>query len=184
MRWTGTRRQSTRWAEDVSGLTRRLARWGELWGLPDLARRVTVEWSPRFRRSLGRAFPRQGKVRLSTSLLSAPTALLHEALCHEVAHIAVGELYTSRCRPHGPEWAKLVLQAGFEPRTRLAAGQAPLRQPSARRRPASLCLHRCPVCHARRIARRPVPGWRCAACVSAGLSGRLEIVRRPASGRQ
>ncbi len=37
--------------------------------------------------------------------------------------------------------------------------------------------HQCPVCRLRRLARRPVPQWRCAACREAGLEGELVVTR-------
>jgi predicted SprT family Zn-dependent metalloprotease len=108
----------------------------------------------------------------------APSAMLFEVLCHESAHLAARDLYGRRCQPHGPEWVALVRAAGFEPRRRIpwAAPSPPPQRLAARRR---RYIHRCPVCQLQRIAWRPIRAWRCAACVAAGLPGRLEISPPP-----
>ena len=46
-------------------------------------------------------------------------------------------------------------------------------------RPRMLYQHRCPVCSASRVARRPVRRWRCRACRESGLEGALEISTQP-----
>ena len=160
-------------AYGVSGLVRR---WARLWHLKGLDCRVRIEWSSRLRHSLGRAYPGRRTVKLSLDLAGAPTSLLAEVLCHEVAHVAVGDVFSGVCRPHGPEWASLVRAAGFEPRTRLHLENIRRRAPLAAKS-VPLYAHRCPVCHARRLSRRPMRRWRCAECVAAGLEGRLEISR-------
>ncbi len=158
-------------------LARLIGSWGVRWGLPGLEQRVRVEWSRRLRSSLGRAFPTRRLVRLGEALASGTPALLVQTLCHEVAHVAVAELFPPGAKPHGAEWAALVVAAGFEPRVRTPRIGTML---SARPpRPARLYLHRCPVCQARRLARRRVRRWRCAACSAAGLPGQLEILPWP-----
>ena len=150
-------------------------RWGRLWGLSDLADSVTVEFSRRLRTSLGRCRPASGLVRLAERLQDGDAGLLEEVLCHELAHVAAFRLHGPRIRPHGPEWKALVSDAGFSPRTRLvgeAYGVPPVP-------PRFLYEHRCPVCQARRVARRTVRAWRCAECLVAGLSGELTITRIP-----
>ena len=104
----------------------------------------------------------------------APVEVLREVLSHEIAHIAVRDLHGVGRRPHGPEWMALVRAAGFEPQKRIAWSSGS-RTPNASAIQRPNYLHRCPVCQLRRIARRPVRHWRCAACVTAGLSGRLDI---------
>ena len=151
-----------------------IARWGELWGVPGIERRVQVTFSARLRRSLGRCAPTQGTVRLNVRLLKSTAALLVEVLCHELAHVAVYELHSRRCRPHGPEWAALMRAAGFEPRARARLTHDVSALLVAPRR-GSQYEHRCPVCRAVRFARRPVRQWRCVACLTAGLDGHLLI---------
>jgi len=153
-----------------------------LWGLRGFEQGVRVEWGRRFRRSLGRVHLERRVVRLSTELAVAPISVLLEVLCHEAAHLAASDLYGRRCRPHGPEWGALVRTAGFEPRRRIPwpATSPPSQRTVARRRQY---IHQCPVCQLRRMAWRPVPQWRCAACVAAGLPGRLKISSSPIRGR-
>ena len=111
---------------------------------------------------------------MNVRLLKAPTSLRVEVLCHELAHVAAYELHGRRCRPHGPEWAALMRAAGFEPcaRARLTHDVSALVVAPRR---GSQYEHRCPVCQAVRFARRPVRQWRCVACLTAGLDGRLLI---------
>ena len=148
-----------------------------LWGLPGLVDDVSVEFSRRFRRSLGRCWPAQGRIRLGAFLLAGDPALLEEVLCHELAHVAAFRLHGRRIRPHGPEWKALLVQVGFEPRVRIPEGHAGLPKLSTAAR--ARYEHRCPVCHAVRMAGRSVPQWRCAMCWEAGRSGKLDITRIP-----
>ncbi len=153
------------------------SKYSSQWGTPGLEDRVTVEHSTRMTRSLGRCYPERGIIRLARGLLKEPT-LLEEALCHELAHIAVHELNGKKAKPHGPEWKSLMRKAGFEPRTKLRWDGAP--PPAKRkRRKRYLYIHRCPVCHTEKTARRAVRQWRCSACVETGLEGTFEIWRRP-----
>lgn len=165
--------------QDQSGLRRLLAQWAETWNLAGLDQRLEITFSPRFRTSLGRCSPGTGEVRLATFLLTGPPAVLCEALCHEAAHAAVHELHGRGPKPHGPEWRALMQAAGFEPRARLPASLLPDVSPNWGR-PGKRWEHRCPVCHAFRVARRRVPQWRCAACRAAGLEGGLIVT--PSTG--
>jgi len=150
--------------------------WLETWNTPGLAARTRIEISPRLTRSLGRCYPDRRLIRISSHLEGAPDGLLHEVLCHEMAHLAARELHGRNVRPHGPEWKALMTSAGFEPRTRLPSPNgAPLLRRS--RRAPYVYVHRCAVCQAFRPARRRMSRWRCAACVASGLEGRLTITR-------
>jgi hypothetical protein len=93
-----------------------LTRWGGIWGRPGLRGEVRVEFSPRLTRSLGRCLPRRGVIRLNPVLVE-PGWRDHfpEVLCHEAAHVVAFALHGRR-RPHGPEWRRLMIAAGFEPR--------------------------------------------------------------------
>lgn len=161
--------------EGVPESLQSLARyWAELWGVPGLLDSVTVEYSTRFRTSLGLCTPVEGRIRLAAHLRDGDPDLLEEVLCHELAHVAAFRLHGIVNRPHGPEWEFLVAQAGYEPRIRLPREATEAVQP---RQSHARYEHRCPVCHSRRIARRPVPGWRCVECRNTGLPGLLEITR-------
>ncbi|MEZ4416163.1 MAG: SprT family zinc-dependent metalloprotease [Gemmatimonadota bacterium] len=150
--------------------------WGRRWGLPDLADHLSVRFSDRMTRSLGRCRPASGRVRLAAHLQDGPAALLEEVLCHEVAHVAVHQLQGRGSPPHGPIWRELVEAAGYPARMR-APATSTATAPSRPTGPRPRYVHRCPVCHTERMARRPVPEWRCAECLAAGLDGRLEITR-------
>ena len=159
-----------------------LARWEATWQIDGLAARIEVRAGPRLRRSLGRCQPAQGLIRLAPAVLEGPHSFFEEVLCHEAAHVGVFLLHGSCAKPHGRQWRQLMEQAGYAPRTRIPEASLP---DSVRRasQPAVHYLHRCRVCHASRTARRPVRQWRCAACVAAGLDGRIEIVSRPVGAR-
>jgi predicted SprT family Zn-dependent metalloprotease len=157
---------------DTARLIALLEDWAEKWGVPDLATAVNIRFSHRLRRSLGRCKPSQGLVSLSTNLETGDAGVLAEVLCHEVAHIAVYRLHGARATPHGKEWQKLVSAAGFAPRV-LAREVA---VPRSRRRRQRRYEHRCEVCQSVRYGGRPVPQWRCAECLDAGLAGTLTII--------
>jgi predicted SprT family Zn-dependent metalloprotease len=161
---------------EQTALNTKVGRWANLWSARGLQSRVSVSFSQRMRRSLGRCVPQRGVVRLNARVLRGNPELLDEVLCHELAHIATFELHGPKVRPHGPEWGALMRAAGFEPRVRTRLN----RDVQAAREAADQALyeHRCPVCHMTRLARRPVRRWRCAACSVAGLEGKLVITKR------
>jgi predicted SprT family Zn-dependent metalloprotease len=151
--------------------------WLTGWGVSLRGRMLEVRWSTRLKRSEGLCYPLRGLIVLDRKLLAESEDRLTAVLCHETAHLGVVWLYGSGCRPHGPEWARLVATAGFKPERRSAACG-----PNATQRiskPGSRYEHRCPVCQMVRVARRPVPRWRCAECSTVGLAGLLEITRTP-----
>jgi predicted SprT family Zn-dependent metalloprotease len=102
-----------------------LAGWGTLWGVPDLAGTVTVTFSTRLKRSLGRCRPASGRITLQAALEHAEPALLAEVLCHEAAHVAAHRLSDGTAPPHGALWQDLVRAAGYEPRTRRPDAEQP-----------------------------------------------------------
>ncbi len=149
-----------------------LARLAAAWGEPGLAGLCAIGFNPRLRTALGRFLPREGRVELNPRRWAELTSAEREELVvHEVAHALV-QARAPRARPHGREWRYLMRAAGYRPRARFRrAGTAALAGG------AVLFEHRCPVCHATRLARRRVPAWRCWACLRAGLEGRLEVRR-------
>ena len=162
-------------------LLRRLA---VLWHRPAVARlRVVV--LARLRRTLGRYSLRTRRIELSPAVLS-PKALT-DVLTHEAAHAALAQSETKRSRPHGPEWRQLMAQAG-QPDARATRWCRSNKPKATKPRPGNSRTrtydHWCPVCQASRPARRAVRAWRCAACVAAGLEGRLEITAREAGAPQ
>ncbi|MEP6494797.1 MAG: SprT-like domain-containing protein [bacterium] len=154
--------------------------WATTWGLSGLEGGISLSFSSRLRRSLGRCVPSQGRIVVSASLLSGPLGPLADVLCHETAHVAAFLLTGSVERPHGLVWRQLVLAAGFEPRVRHPA--AGFRRSLTWRSGRLPYEHRCPVCQSVRFARRPVPRWRCAECTAAGLLGELVVSMRQKTG--
>ncbi len=140
-----------------------------LWAIPDLAARVNIAYSTRLRRSLGRAVPATGRIRLHPGLQHADPQLLDEVLVHELAHIAAYLLYGPGRRPHGHEWRRLVEQAGRTARVRIDVDLPPATP--ARRRTKRQC--------ARRAERYPTPTldrWRSVARHVAANLGLLSIL--------
>lgn len=146
------------------------------WATPQLAERVDISFSARFRSSLGNCRPTKGEIRLSSALLDSPQAVFEEVLCHELAHMAAFMLYGPAAKPHGREWKDLMQQAGYAPRVRMPRSLVPhLPKKPPKRRPR--WVHRCPICQNSRVGNRPVFEWRCAQCAEAGLAGHLHIER-------
>jgi len=162
--------------DDLSRCPKLIRRWARRWGAPELAKEITCEWSSRLRRSLGLAYPERGLVRLSLLLKESQYAsLFDEVLCHEAAHVAAFLIHGKRAANHGTEWAELVRLAGYEPRRCYTTDALPERQDLESFR----YEHICPICQAKRTAKRPQPQWRCVACQNAGLEGELIIQSRP-----
>jgi predicted SprT family Zn-dependent metalloprotease len=163
-------------------IARQLLRdWFTLWNLPG-ASTITVRANPRLRTSRARSILSERTIEIRKGLFSKPESRsFAEALCHEAAHLALDKKQ-ERPRAHGPEWRALMRQAGFEPRaTRLGRCRLPRRLHKYRNASApARWEHLCPVCQMVRVAKRPVPQWRCASCVRAGLPGELVITRKEA----
>jgi predicted SprT family Zn-dependent metalloprotease len=89
----------------------------KIWGINRKNFKITFEWSPRMKETLGFAFPARSLIRLNHSLASQQNvALLQEAICHELAHIVVYQLHGKTAKPHGEEWKSLIVRAGKIPR--------------------------------------------------------------------
>jgi predicted SprT family Zn-dependent metalloprotease len=184
----GTRAFRPTDARRVDEILRRL---GALWQAPALAY-IPVAVNPRLSRTLGRLVGRPWRIEL------APRALVsekkrREVVTHEGAHAVLSmKAGPTHPAPHGPEWRELMALAGYTKATgahsacHRGTGQGPQQkqqkkrqqQPTPRTQSAIVYDHWCPVCQSSRQARRPVKAWRCAACVAAGLEGRLEVTRR------
>lgn len=152
----------------IAGLLEQLNR---AWSVDDLDTVVDIRFSQRLTHNFGHCIPAQGRITIARRLLDFPDVLAEVAV-HEVAHFESWRRHGARARHHGPEWAGLMRDAGFEPRRSLPPlpGDPPNREPG-------YYLHRCPVCSAQRVGRRPVQRWRCVACYRAGRDGLLHITR-------
>ena len=160
-----------------------------LWKAPELAA-IPVVVNPRLSRTLGRLVGRPWRIELGPRALVSEKRL-REVVTHEGAHAVLAmKAGPTHPAPHGPEWRELMALAGYTNATGAhwrchgSTDQSPQpkqkqqQQPTPRAHSAIAYDHWCPVCQSSRQARRPVKAWRCAACVAAGLAGRLEITRR------
>lgn len=147
----------------------------EAWG----DTRVThlgIRFNPRLTSTVARLIIHEGVIELNLTVAPLDLRNRREVICHEAAHFAVLQRHRKAVRPHGPEWAALVQQAGFEPTaSRVRCGQPKLRRPATKR----TFLHTCPVCHFSKRAGRQMPRWRCPECRSIGLDGSLRVERGP-----
>ena len=85
-----------------------------------------------------------------------------------------GSMGTER-QTTAPNGHELVRLAGYEPRSCHKTDALPEPQ----NRDSVRYEHLCPICQAKRTAKRPQPQWRCVACQNAGLEGELIIQSRP-----
>ncbi len=145
---------------------------------------MPVALNPRLSRTLGRLVRRPCRIEIGPRALASEKRL-REVLTHEAAHAALATRDGATPQtPHGPEWRELMALAGYPEargahwRCRSLGGQSRPERPAKPEAPPPLHDHWCPVCQSSRTGRRPVKAWRCAACVAAGLDGKLEIIRR------
>lgn len=139
------------WAD----IHRALEDWCHLWGVEELGPEISVEFSSRMTRSLGRCYPERKLIRIAQFVREESDALVQEVLCHEAAHVAAHHLYGSSIRPHGPEWKELMQRAGFPPSVRynrVALFAPPTRSPKRGRIASTLSNLRKKIL--RRLARR------------------------------
>ena len=150
------------------------------WKVPQEALGVEFVVNPRLRRAVARFLRKPRVIELGPRFFEE-SPRHEEILCHELAHVAVDFVHGTRAKVHGPEWRRLVDAAGYRPAAQAAFASRASRVTSGkvaktpRSSPRAVYVHRCPVCQMVRRAKRPVPQWRCAACVAAGLPGKLEV---------
>jgi predicted SprT family Zn-dependent metalloprotease len=163
--------------QSTNALTLQATKWSRQWGIPSLARDVSIDLNPRLRTAVARCCRDRNLVELGPRFLALRTRKA-EVLAHELAHAAVTRLFGSHVRPHGAEWRALVRAVGFIPRIRLV-GPCPAVRETVRKRVAleQHFEHRCPTCQMVRVARRRVSGWRCRRCIADGLAGTLVVSR-------
>ncbi len=177
--WTILRAMAAAAQADLGTQCRAILRdLSKLWAFAGLAETVEVQVSARLTRALARVAMDKRVVRLAEAVATGPATALREVLTHEAAHVVVHARHGRKARPHGREWAELMRKADYTPRARVAAQELGLTMPKPRRRNERYVYeHRCPVCHGRKLAGRPVRQWRCMICLGVGLSGELEVRR-------
>ena len=174
---------------DGRHIARLLQQIATLWQAPALAD-IPVVLSPRLSRTLGHLVGRPWRIELGPRALVSEKRL-REVVTHEGAHAVLAmRAGLTHPAPHGPEWRELMALAGYPDATgahwrcHRGTGHSPQQrqrqkqQATPRTQPPTAYDHWCPVCQSSRLARRPVKAWRCAACVAAGLDGKLAITRR------
>lgn len=162
-------------------LSEAAAGWAKIWCVPQLLDGVTFRRNARLRSTVARWMLDAHCVELGPRFF-ALRRRQEEILCHELAHAAAVAKHGRCIEAHGPAWRALVQAAGFEPLVRFRSS---LRRGAQRRRAAHLTQlfeHRCLVCHAVRLARKPINSWRCVECLSSGLAGHLRISARLPTG--
>jgi len=87
----------------------------EAWGHAEWADGIRFGYNGRLRRSLGRAFYKDGRIDLNPRLLSANPSQVIPTLVHELAHVATYRLFGD-VGAHGPHFRVLMAQAGFKGR--------------------------------------------------------------------
>lgn len=157
--------------------------WGELWEVPGIEKRIQINFNSRLKSSLGSSNIREGLISLNLILKQQDRQKLLEVVCHEVAHVAVFEIYGENSKPHGSEWQRLMNIAGFKPSTLICINKQPGELINLRNN-EWIFEHRCPVCQMVRLSSRAVRGWKCRDCVQSGLDGHLIITTRPKQGRK
>lgn len=106
--------------------------WVVAWGLSRLLRDISIDFSDELGSALGTLdLPRMRICLNGVLLLQANEQLLHETLCHELAHAVAAFRYGTGIDEHGVEWGEYLEKAGFKPRPVIELSQvAGLRPPS------------------------------------------------------
>lgn len=151
-----------------------ISKWAKAWRTPGLSQHLSISFSPRLRKTLGRVRPKSGSITLNAKLASASRDVLLEILCHEAAHVAAFLLHGLRAKPHGPEWRSLVQAAGYQPSTSLKCRSLP--QPSPASLPSRRHRYQCPVCEADYFVRRRNSRLHCSTCLRSGVTSQLFLV--------
>ena len=95
------------------------------WGHGEWADGIRFGYNGRLRRSLGRAFFKEGRIDLNPRLLTANPSQVIPTLVHELAHIVAYRLF-GEVAAHGMHFRALMAKAGFRGRATVR-----LRQPVA-----------------------------------------------------
>lgn len=164
-------------AEVISQLRTQAREILSVWNAEDLMANLTLEYSDRMTRSLGRCLPERSIIRLRSDLAAKDAASIRrEVLAHELAHLVAHHRCSGSNAPHGATWRELITAAGYSPRLSAPGLEGCRSATMPKQTPSTIYVHRCLVCGMERRSRLVVKAWKCAACVEAGLDGQLEVV--------
>lgn len=83
--------------------------------VPELAKLITVRWSPLFTARFADASPYSKQIRISIPLWPRVTEAKHRnTIIHETCHI-IAAYTTGLCKSHGKTWTNLMLRCDEEP---------------------------------------------------------------------
>ncbi len=83
-------------------------------GLPELARKVSVSWNPRMRTTAGRAWWPARSIEMNPKLRDFSEEEVWRTLKHEFAHLLAYERCgRKRIDPHGAEWREACAELGI-----------------------------------------------------------------------
>lgn len=126
-------------------------------GLPELARKVTVIWNPRMRTTAGRAWWPSRQIEINPKLKEFSDTEVWRTLKHEFAHLLAYERNSRRqIDPHGIEWQNACCELGIAGEN--ARHSLPLKSRRLKRKYA----YACPCCLV--IIKRVRPIRRTVAC--------------------
>lgn len=128
-------------------------------GLPELARKVTVVWNPRMRTTAGRAWWPSRQIEINPKLKELSETEVWRTLKHEFAHLMAYERCGRRqIDPHGIEWQTACCELGIPGET--VRHSLPLKGRKMKRK----YEYACPSCLG--VIKRVRPIRRAVACYS------------------
>jgi predicted SprT family Zn-dependent metalloprotease len=157
----------------VSELKARASALFATFGVADRIGKFEIVWCGRLRTSAGRAELERRRILLNPRLLLRVPGEIEKILAHEAAHLAVHALHGHAAKPHGAEWAELMLRAGHAPETCHRYPVAGL----GRRR--FYYLHVCVDCGGRAVRRRSLR-MECRRCPGRDT---IRVLRAPRSSQ-
>lgn len=97
-----------------SGMTAWCKEQASAFGLPELARKVTVSWNPRMRTTAGRAWWPARSIEMNPKLKEFSEEEVWRTLKHEFAHLLAYERCgRKKIEPHGIEWRAACTELGI-----------------------------------------------------------------------
>lgn len=107
-------KRGTGGARPDAGLTEWCREKAVLLDLPELSRRVRVQWNARMQTTAGRAWWPDRLIELNPKLKEQAPEEMWRTLRHELAHLVAYERAgRRRIEPHGPEWRAACAELGI-----------------------------------------------------------------------